>query len=56
MHQADQQRPPPETVLVRMTAAPMRNRIRCMAVEMEVRSAVAVAVLMEVHAVAPEPP
>jgi hypothetical protein len=56
VHQSDQQGAPAEAVRMHVGRAAVRRGFAGMAVRVEVRGAVVVAVLMEMHAVAPQPP
>jgi hypothetical protein len=56
VHQADQQRAPAETMIMRMRCAGMRRALAGMAMGVEVHGAVVMAVLVKMHAVAPQPP
>ena len=53
MHQPDEQRAPPKTMLVQVRTFLMGNRFVHMAMDMDVFDAIAVPMLMKMHAVAP---
>src|SRR5260370_25781141 len=56
VHQSDQQAAPAKAVRMRVRGARMRKVFAGVAVRVDVHRAVAVAVLMKMHAVAPQPP
>ena len=56
MHQPDQQRAPAEAMFMGVRGADMRRGFAGMAMGVEMHGAVAMAVFVEMHPVAPQPP
>jgi len=56
MHQPDEQCAPPKAVLMLVSALPMRSRFIRVAVGMDMFRVIAMSMLMEMHAIAPQAP